>query len=63
MALAPINGVEIYYEEHGEGTPVLFCHEFAGDHRSWAPQVRFFARRYRTITFSARGYPPSSVPH
>jgi pimeloyl-ACP methyl ester carboxylesterase len=62
MALAPINGVEIYYEEHGQGTPILFCHEFAGDHRSWAPQVRFFARRYRTITFSARGYPPSSVP-
>ena len=62
MALAPINGVEIYYEEHGQGTPVLFCHEFAGDYRSWAPQVRFFARRYRTITFSARGYHPSSVP-
>ena len=62
MALAPINGVEIYYEEHGQGTPILFCHEFAGDYRSWAPQVRFFARRYRTITFSARGYHPSSVP-
>ena len=62
MALAPINGVEIYYEEHGQGTPVLFCHEFAGDYRSWAPQVRFFARRYRTITFSARGYHPSSIP-
>ena len=62
MALAPINGVEIYYEEHGQGTPILFCHEFAGDYRSWAPQVRFFARRYRCITFSARGYHPSSVP-
>jgi pimeloyl-ACP methyl ester carboxylesterase len=62
MALAPINGVEIYYEEHGQGTPILFCHEFAGDYRSWAPQVRFFARRYRTITFSARGYHPSSIP-
>jgi pimeloyl-ACP methyl ester carboxylesterase len=62
MALAPINGVEIYYEEHGQGTPVLFCHEFAGDYRSWEPQVRFFARRYRAITYSARGYFPSSVP-
>jgi len=62
MALAPINGVEIYYEEHGHGTPILFCHEFAGDYRSWEPQVRFFARRYRTITYCARGYPPSSVP-
>jgi pimeloyl-ACP methyl ester carboxylesterase len=62
MALAPINGVEIYYTEHGQGTPILFCHEFAGDYRSWAPQVRFLARRYRTITYSARGYYPSSVP-
>jgi pimeloyl-ACP methyl ester carboxylesterase len=62
MALASINGVELYYEEHGQGAPVLFCHEFAGDYRSWAPQVRFFARRYRTITYSARGYHPSSVP-
>ena len=62
MALAPIDGIELYYEEHGTGTPVVFCHEFAGDHRSWAPQVRFFARRYATVTFSARGYPPSSVP-
>ncbi len=63
MALAPINGVEIYYEEHGQGTPILFCHEFAGDHRSWAPQVRFLARRYRTIAYSARGYHPSTVPN
>jgi len=62
MPLAPINGIEIYYEEHGQGAPIVFSHEFAGDYRSWAPQVRFFARRYRTITYCARGYPPSSVP-
>src|SRR6187431_2427519 len=62
MALAPINGIEISYEEHGQGVPILFCHEFAGDHRSWAPQVQFLARRYRTITYSARGYHPSTVP-
>ena len=36
--------------------PVLFCHEFAGDYRSWAPQVLALARRYRTIVYSARGY-------
>ena len=62
MPLAPINGVEIYYEEHGKGYPLVFSHEFAGDYRSWTPQVRFFARRYRTIAYSARGYHPSSVP-
>lgn len=62
MPTATINGVSLYYEEHGAGIPLIFMHEFAGDHRSWLPQVRHFARRYRTITYNARGYPPSDVP-
>jgi len=56
------DGVELYYEETGRGFPLLFVHEFAGDHSSWAPQVRHFAKTYRCITYSARGYPPSDVP-
>jgi pimeloyl-ACP methyl ester carboxylesterase len=56
------DGIRLYYEETGGGTPVLFIHEFAGDHRSWEPQVREFGRRYRCVTYSARGYPPSEVP-
>lgn len=56
------DGVDLYYEEAGSGTPMLFVHEFAGDHRSWEPQMRFFARRYRCVAFNARGYPPSAVP-
>lgn len=54
--------VTLYYEETGAGTPIVFVHEFAGDCRSWEPQVRHFSRRYRCITFNARGYPPSDVP-
>src|SRR5260221_4410891 len=56
------DGVRLHYEEAGSGTPVVFVHEFAGDHRSWEPQVRHFSRRYRCIAYSARGYPPSDVP-
>jgi len=56
------DGVDLYYEEAGRGTPLVFVHEFAGDHRSWEPQLRFFARRYRCVAFNARGYPPSGVP-
>jgi pimeloyl-ACP methyl ester carboxylesterase len=41
---------------------VVFCHEFAGDYRSWDPQVRAFGRWYRCITYNHRGFPPSSVP-
>jgi pimeloyl-ACP methyl ester carboxylesterase len=56
------DNVKLYYEETGSGFPVIFVHEFAGDYRSWEPQVRYFCRRYRCITFNARGYPPSDVP-
>lgn len=56
------DGVKLWYEETGSGTPVVFVHEFAGDARSWEPQVRHFSRRYRCIAYNARGYPPSDVP-
>ena len=56
------DGVELYYEESGSGTPVIFVHEFAGDTRSWEPQMRHFSRRYRAIAYNARGYPPSQIP-
>jgi pimeloyl-ACP methyl ester carboxylesterase len=56
------DGVRLYYEETGAGVPVIFIHEFAGDYRSWEPQVRSLSRRFRCITFNARGYPPSDVP-
>jgi pimeloyl-ACP methyl ester carboxylesterase len=63
MPTARVNGVELYYEDTGQGTPVVWSHEFGGDHRSWAPQVRHFARRHRVITYNHRGYPPSDVPN
>jgi pimeloyl-ACP methyl ester carboxylesterase len=62
MPHVALNGVELYYESTGDGAPLIFCHEFAGDYRSWSPQVQAFARLYRCITYSHRGFPPSSVP-
>jgi pimeloyl-ACP methyl ester carboxylesterase len=56
------DGVRLHYEEAGAGAPIVFVHEFAGDARSWEPQLRHFARRYRCIAHCARGYPPSDVP-
>lgn len=54
--------VRIYYDSTGTGTPIVFAHEFWGDHRNWELQVRHFSRTHRCITFAARGYPPSDVP-
>ena len=62
MPYASSKGVQLYYEEAGKGFPIVFVHEFAGDLRSWEPQMRYFSRRYRCIAFNARGYLPSDVP-
>jgi pimeloyl-ACP methyl ester carboxylesterase len=56
------DGVRLYVEQEGDGQPLLFIHEFAGDHRSWKPQVAHFRGRYRCIVYAARGYSPSDVP-
>jgi pimeloyl-ACP methyl ester carboxylesterase len=56
------DGTRLYVEEAGQGTPVIFVHEYAGDFRTWEPQIRFFSRAHRCVTYSQRGYPPSDVP-
>src|SRR3954467_10520751 len=56
------DGTRLYYEEAGEGTAVVFVHEYAGDWRSFEAQLRHFSRLHRCVTYSQRGYPPSDVP-
>jgi len=63
MALAENNGIRIYFEDSGgDGTPVLFLHEYAGDHRSWEGQLKVLSGKHRCLAGSARGYPPSDCP-
>ena len=68
MPYASSDGVKLYYVNAcgdaagNDATPIIFVHEFAGDHRSWEPQIRYFSRLRRTIAYNARGYPPSDVP-
>jgi pimeloyl-ACP methyl ester carboxylesterase len=62
MPTATVNGIEIAYQDVGEGFPLVLCHEFAGSMESWEHQVHYFSRFYRVITYNARGYPPSGVP-
>lgn len=54
--------ISLYYEEAGAGSAIVFVHEFGGNHWSWEPQMAFFARRHRCLTYAARGYPPSDIP-
>ena len=62
MPLASVNGIELYYEDYGDGAPIVFCHEYAADRRLWRNQINWFSRNFRCIAYNGRGYPPSSVP-
>jgi pimeloyl-ACP methyl ester carboxylesterase len=63
MAFATTSdGVQLFYESVGAGSAIIFVHEFGGSHWSWEPQLNYFSRRHRCITYAARGYPPSDVP-
>jgi 3-oxoadipate enol-lactonase len=56
------DNLQLYFEEAGSGTPIIFLHEFAADYSNWEPQLRYFSRGHRCIAYAARGYTPSDVP-
>lgn len=59
---AEINGTILYYEIIGNGTPLVFLHGFTCDHRNWDPQVDYFSKNFKVITYDARGHGKSSLP-
>lgn len=56
VPFAPVNGIELYYEEHGSGPALVFAHGAGGNHLSWWRQIPFFSRRFRCITFDHRAF-------
>ncbi|HNO65909.1 MAG TPA: alpha/beta fold hydrolase [Tepidiformaceae bacterium] len=55
MPHATINGVSLFFDEHGSGEPVLFHHGYTGSHYSYDDVVPHLAKRYRTIRMDGRG--------
>jgi 3-oxoadipate enol-lactonase len=56
MPSVQVNGIELFYEEQGEGPPLVFLHGAAGNHISWWQQVPHFRDRYRCISIDHRGF-------
>lgn len=56
MPLAQVNGIDLYYEVHGEGPDLVLAHGGGGSHLSWWQQVPELSRQYRCITFDHRGF-------
>jgi pimeloyl-ACP methyl ester carboxylesterase len=62
MSTARVGDIELYYEEHGKGDPLLLIMGLAADSRAWMFQLPAFAERYRTIVFDNRGVGRSGKP-
>ena len=56
MTTASVSDVQVDYNEHGEGPPLVFIHGAWSTAESWRPQVERFSDDYRTITYDLRGH-------
>ena len=55
MPIATVNGINIYYEVHGKGIPLIMTQGFAGNHKAWFFQTPVFKKYYKVIIFDSRG--------
>ncbi|MDE3087556.1 MAG: alpha/beta fold hydrolase [Acidobacteriota bacterium] len=62
MPTAQVNGIDLYYEVHGEGTPLLLVPGLGADVRLFAGVVGELRRRYRVVAFDPRGSGRSEKP-
>lgn len=62
MPTASVRGVELYFEEHGRGEPLVLVPGFGTGLWIWYRQVPAFAERFRTIVFDPRGVARSPAP-
>ena len=60
MPFASVNGIELYYETHGEGPALVLAHGGGGSHLSWWQQVPLLSHHYLVITFDHRSFGYSS---
>jgi 3-oxoadipate enol-lactonase len=56
MPHAKINGIDLYYESHGQGPAIVFAHGGAGSHLSWWQQLPALSGKYQCVTFDHRGF-------
>ena len=63
MATARINGIDLYYEVHGGGEPLLLIMGLGANTTSWFSQIPDFSREYQVIAFDNRGAGRSAKPN
>jgi 3-oxoadipate enol-lactonase len=59
----PVDGGQLYYEEAGEGHPLVLLHAGVATLRQWDPHVPAFAEHFRVIRYDTRGWGRSESEH
>ena len=62
MPTVQANDIDIYYEEHGSGEPLLLIMGWGGNAASWSPQIPGLAETFRIIAFDNRGAGRTTAP-
>ena len=60
MPIASVNGVDIYYEVQGEGTPIMLVAGYGGVGSFWAPQMEPFSKQFQAVLHDHRGHGQST---
>ena len=56
------DGVEIYYEVHGSGPPLLLTHGYSSTSAMWQGQIEALSKRHRLVLWDMRGHGQSDYP-
>jgi 3-oxoadipate enol-lactonase len=62
MPIAKVGDINVYYEIHGEGEPLVLIYGYAGHSGLWFRQIPVLSRKYRVIAFDNRGMGRSDKP-
>lgn len=63
MPLKNCNGISLYYEIRGVGTPLILISGLGGDHYFWQSSIEILAAKFQVITFDTRGIGQTDAPH
>ena len=62
MPVARLNGIDINYEVHGDGTPLVLAHGYTASLEMWRDQVEAFSSKYTLVIYDTRGHGKTTAP-
>jgi pimeloyl-ACP methyl ester carboxylesterase len=62
MAMLKRDGVNLYYEVHGEGPVILLTHGYSATSQMWKGQIAALSKKHKLVTWDMRGHGQSDYP-